>query len=150
MVQNDDIPNPMLIQPENVKEFLLSHNINPTRQRLAIAESMFRTQQHLSAENILEQVNFNGVQVSKATVYNTLRLFVKKGMLREVVIDPLRTLFDSNVSEHHHILNVQTGEIRDIDPIEINLPNVPGLNSNEKIEGLDLVLRVTSANSQSD
>ncbi len=150
MVQNDDIPNQMLVQPENIKEFLSSHNINSTRQRLAIAESMFRTQQHLSAENILEQVNLNGVQVSKATVYNTLRLFVKKGMLREVVIDPLRTLFDSNVSDHHHILNVQTGEIRDIDPININLPPVPGLGPNEKIEGFDLVLRVTNTTSPSD
>lgn len=131
-----------LAQPDNIKQFLLSRNINPTRQRLAIARYMLQKQQHLSAEKILEQVNQDGIQVSKATVYNTLRLFVKKGMLREVVIDPMRTLFDSNVSDHHHILNVETGEIRDIAPVD--LPQVPALDDGEKIEGIDLVLRVSN------
>lgn len=131
-------------EAQNIRSFLLAHNVNPTRQRIAIATYMFCKRQHVSAEKILEQVNFDGNQVSKATVYNTLRLFVEQGLLREVVIDPLRTLFDSNVSHHHHILNTETGEIRDIEPIEIDSHHVSGLTAGEKIEGIDLVLRVSS------
>ena len=134
----------------NIKSLLLSHNITPTRQRLAIAAQMFGKQQHLSAENLLEQVNFNDVQVSKATVYNTLRLFVKHGLLREVVIDPQRTLFDTNISDHHHILNTETGEIRDIKPVDINLLHIPGLTDSEQVDGVDLVLRVSTSNPEKE
>lgn len=129
---------------QNIRHFLLMHNVNPTRQRLAIAACMFNKQQHLSAENILEQVNLDDIQVSKATVYNTLRLFVEQGMLREVVIDPLRTLFDTNITDHHHILNTETGEIRDIKAIEIDPDLVSGLAPGEHIQEIDLVLKVSN------
>jgi len=134
----------------NIKTFLLGHNITPTRQRVAIAAHMFSKQQHLSADDILGQVNFKDIQVSKATVYNTLRLFVSHGLLREVVIDPQRTLFDTNITDHHHILNTETGEIRDIQPVDIDFLRIPGLTSEEHIEGVDLVLRVSATGSKNE
>jgi len=57
---------------------------------------MYERDQHLSADAILERVNLDAstTNVSKATVYNTLKLFVREGILREVAIDPQRILFD--------------------------------------------------------
>ena len=64
-----------------VKRLLQSHNVTPTRQRVEIAGFLFQKDQHLSAENILDGVNFEGHKVSRATVYNTLGLFTKKGLV---------------------------------------------------------------------
>ena len=147
MEESEHIPNS---SSGDIRTFLLGHNITPTRQRVAIAAHMFGKQQHLSAENILEQVNFKGIQVSKATVYNTLRLFVTHGLLREVMIDPHRTLFDTNTTDHHHILNTETGEIRDIQPVSIDLLRIPGLTAEEQVDGVDLVLRVSAANAKNE
>ena len=145
MEESERIPNS---SQGDIETFLLNHNITLTRQRVAIAAQIFRKQQHLSADKILEQVNFNDIQVSKATVYNTLRLFVTNGLLREVAIDPQRTLFDTNTTDHHHILNTETGEIRDINPVAIDLLGIPGLGAEEQVDGIDLVLRVSASNSR--
>jgi len=129
---------------KSIGDFLSQHGIKPTRQRLAIATKMFEKEQHLSADVILERVNqdISTANVSKATVYNTLKLFVKQGILNEVALDPQRILFDTNTSRHHHVLNVGSGEIRDIAPLEIDLTEVKGINDDEKITGVDLIIKV--------
>lgn len=129
-----------------ISNFLSEHGITPTRQRLAIASHMFERHQHLSADVILEKVNQDNTSttVSKATVYNTLKLFVSKGILREVAIDPQRVLFDTNTQNHHHVLNVDTGKIRDITPLEIDLSKFTDLSESEKVHGVDLVIKVRS------
>ncbi len=128
----------------SISDFLSEHGIKPTRQRVAIATQMFEKEQHLSADVILERVNNDAMTatVSKATVYNTLKLFVKEGILKEVALDPQRIIFDTNTHQHHHILNVETGEIRDITPLSIDVSNVDGINSNENVAGIDLIIKV--------
>ncbi len=140
-----------------IDTLLSSHDIKPTRQRRAIANCLFpefeegeqHSAQHLSAESILEQVNQAGVVVSKATVYNTLRVFVSQGILREVMIDPQRVLFDTNTEHHHHVLNIDTGAIRDINLNEIDLagilPDELGLQPGETLKGVDLTFKVCRA-----
>ncbi len=129
---------------KSISGFLSEHGIKPTRQRIAIATQMFKKEQHLSADVILERVNNDATTatVSKATVYNTLKLFVKEGILKEVALDPQRIIFDTNTHRHHHILNVNTGEIRDITPLSIDVSNVDGINSNENVAGIDLIIKV--------
>ena len=129
-----------------ISTFLAEHGITPTKQRVAIANHMFERNQHLSADVILERVNRDSTSttVSKATVYNTLKLFVREGILREVAIDPQRVLFDTNIHSHHHVLDVDTGEIRDITPLEIDLSKFTDLNESEKIHSVDLVIKVRS------
>ena len=128
----------------NISDMLSVHRIRSTRQRVAIATQMFDKEQHLSADVILERVNndLTTVTVSRATVYNTLRLFVKKGILKEIAIDPQRTIFDTDTHLHHHVLNVDTGELRDIAPLSIDVSDVDGINSNENVAGIDLIIKV--------
>ncbi|MDE1984673.1 MAG: transcriptional repressor, partial [Gammaproteobacteria bacterium] len=73
---------------------LASHGVTPTPQRLQIAELLFCKPQHLSAEQILLAVNRGETSVSKATVYNTLRVLTEKGLVREVIVDPERVFYD--------------------------------------------------------
>ena len=55
-----------------------------------------------------------GARVSKATVYNTLNLFVDKGLIRELVLAEGRSVFDCNLEQHHHFIDEATGTIHDI------------------------------------
>ena len=61
--------------------------IRSTEQRLRIAKVLLAAPQHLSAEQITEALEGSGGHVSKATVYNTLNLFAKHGLIRQLNVD---------------------------------------------------------------
>lgn len=129
-------------QREAIKERLRNHGIIPTHQRIEIASLLFERPQHLSADQVLARVNKRHALVSKATVYNTLGLFARLGLVREVVVDPSRLFYDSNLSHHHHMLNVETGELIDIEALDVPLPSLPELPEGTRLEGVDVVIRV--------
>ncbi len=126
----------------DVSELLASHGISPTQQRRQIARIMFARPQHLSAEQILERVNTKEHQVSKATVYNTLGLFTRKGLIREVVVDPSKIFYDSNTRPHHHYFNLSTGMLSDIDGEQIALSQLPTAPDGTELEGIDIIVRL--------
>ncbi len=105
---------------------------------------LFRQPQHLSADDILMQVNQAG-HVSKATVYNTLGLFARKGLVREVIIDPNRVFYDSNLDAHHHFYNVDTGTLTDIDAGALEITHLPELPDNTSMDGVDVIVRVRNS-----
>lgn len=121
---------------------LQEYNILPTQQRLQIAQVLLTCDQHLSADRVLEMVNATGHRVSKATVYNTLGLFARKGVLREVIVDPSRTFYDTNNSAHHHFYNLDTGELSDIDPNRIPVDQLPEAPLGTEVDGMEVVIRV--------
>ncbi len=128
---------------EQVTSLFQTHGIQCTQQRLEIALLLFRQPQHMSADEILIQVNQAG-QVSKATVYNTLGLFAEKGLVREVIVDPSRVFYDSNLDMHHHFYNVDTGLLTDIGPDTMCLTQLPELPKDTAIEGIDVIVRIRS------
>ena len=133
---------------QDLSNRLRSHGINPTQQRLEIAELLLSHDQHMSAEQVLKQVNA-GIQavVSKATVYNTLGLFAEKGLLREVIVDSSKVFYDSNVAPHQHFFNVDTGEIVDIAPGDLQIDGMPDLPEGTEMSGVDIVIRLQNKKS---
>ncbi|MDH3450853.1 MAG: transcriptional repressor [Gammaproteobacteria bacterium] len=125
-----------------VVELLQRYGIMPTQQRIDIAHFLFQQPQHLSAEAILDGVNTRRERVSKATVYNTLGLFVRKGLVREVLIDPERVFYDSNTRPHHHIYNLDTGELSDVQAGSVRVQELPVLPQGTEVDSLDVVIRV--------
>ena len=125
-----------------VIELLCGKGINPTAQRVTIAEHLFSRRQHLPAEKILEGVNAKDASVSKATVYNTLGLFSRKGLVREVLIDPERIFYDSNSSAHHHFYNTDTGALEDIPTDQLSITKLPETPANCTLESLDIIIKV--------
>ncbi len=132
----------MRLRTDKVTELLLSRDITPTQQRLEIGAILFSGPQHFSAEQVMQLVNQEGAQVSKATVYNTLGLFAEKGLVREVIIDPTKVFFDSNTQPHHHLYDVSTGELSDISADEVALSRLPKLPKNVTVESVEVVVRV--------
>lgn len=121
---------------------LHKHGIAPTHQRLEIANVLFGRCEHLAADRILELVNERHAETSKATVYNTLNLFRDCGLIREVIVDPKRVFYDPNTEPHHHLYNVDTGEITDIPADDLAVSGLPELPQGMVTEGVDIVVRI--------
>jgi len=121
---------------------LREYGINPTHQRIEIAYTLFSRQEHLSADQILAAVNTRHSETSKATVYNTLNLFVKKKLIREVIVDPSKVFYDPNTHVHHHFYDTETGQLMDIDSDELELTGLPTLPEGMAIESIDVIVRV--------
>ncbi len=106
-----------ILEKHDIIKLLQSQQINPTRQRVEIAQLLFERPQHLCAEQVMNELAERGKgKASKATVYNTLNLFTQQGLVRELCVDSAKVYYDSNTTEHHHIYNVDTGELWDVEP----------------------------------
>lgn len=121
---------------------LKEHGITPTQQRIEIAQYLFAKPQHVSAEQVLALVNDGRPKVSKATIYNTLNLFSRKGLVREIIVDPTKVFYDSNVSEHHHFYNIDTGELSDVPLTAVRMEQLPEPPEGMVTEGIDVIIRV--------
>lgn len=127
---------------ESVSKTLRLHGIVPTGQRVQIARLILTQAMHFSAEQLYDAVNRSSGGVSKATVYNTIGLFVDRGLLRRVLVDPNRVFYDSNTASHHHFYNVESGELEDIDARQVSIGALPEPPRGLEVEGVDVVVRV--------
>ena len=118
------------------------HDILITPQRLEIAGILLEKPQHLSAEQIIDALRLSGSGVSKATVYNTLNLFVERGLVKECIVDPERRFYDSNTQAHHHFYDVESGELTDIPHDLIKFAELPELPGNGCVDSVEVVIRV--------
>ena len=127
---------------ENLADALRSSGINPTHQRIEIAHALYSRQEHLSADQVLAMVNQRHPETSRATVYNTLKLFVEKRLIREVIVDPSRVFYDPNTSAHYHMYDVDTGRLTDIDAADVRIEGLPQSPPGMVTEGMDIIIRV--------
>jgi Fur family iron response transcriptional regulator len=116
--------------------------ILPTPQRVEIAAILLRRPQHMSAEHIIDQLKDAGSKVSKATVYNSLNLFSKHGLVREVMVDPVRKFYDSTTHPHHHFYNVDSGELSDIPDEQVCFQDLPKLPTGTEQESIEVLIKV--------
>jgi Fur family transcriptional regulator, iron response regulator len=112
-------------QSSDIPRFLRSHGVTPTAQRVGIARVIFARPQHFSADQLLTEANRGGRSVSKATIYNTLDLFVRKGLVRELIIDSARVFYDSTTHPHHHFYDPVNQQLYDVETsdVEVKLPS---------------------------
>jgi Fur family iron response transcriptional regulator len=130
---------------EDLAGKLRAHGINPTHQRLEIAHALFSRCEHLSADQVMAIVNERHSETSKATVYNTLNLFLEKKLIREVIVDPNKVFYDPNTSPHYHMYDVESGKLTDIDAAHVRVSGLPSLPAGMVTEGMDIVIRVRPA-----
>jgi Fe2+/Zn2+ uptake regulation proteins len=130
------------IQVNDVSQLLESHGIRPTQQRVKVAQVLLATPTHMTADQLLATLKQSPSRVSKATVYNTLKLFVDHGLARQIHLDPDRCVYDSTMAPHHHFQNVETGEMIDIRPDDLSFDKLPPLPSGTEIDSVDVVIRV--------
>jgi Fur family iron response transcriptional regulator len=129
----------------NALELLRTAKLRPTRQRLALARMLFeKGDRHVTAEQLHGEAQAASVRVSLATVYNTLHQFIAAGLLREVVVDPGRSYFDTNVSDHHHFFHEEIGRLQDIPGERLGVAELPAPPAGTQIRRVDVIIRVSA------
>jgi Fur family iron response transcriptional regulator len=129
----------------DIRDLLQGAGLRATRQRMGLAELIFGAgERHLTAEELYAEAINAGMRLSQTTVYNTLHQFTEAGLLREILADPRRIYFDTNVHPHHHFLDEDTGEMEDIPADGVAVGALPTPPSGKSIEGVDVIVRVSS------
>src|SRR5437016_8667729 len=127
-------------------ERLRAVGLRPTRQRLALTQLLFaKGDRHVTAEQLHSEVLVVRIPVSLATVYNTLNQFTAAGLLREVVVEPGRSYFDTNTSDHHHFFFEGTGQLQDIPGDQVRVVELPGAPAGTAVSRVDVIVRVRQA-----
>ncbi len=104
----------MKFNVENIGEYLKTHEIKPSYQRMKIFEYLIVNRNHPTVDTIYQALIKEIPTLSKTTVYNTLNLFVEKKIVTVIVIEENETRYDADVSIHGHFKCQQCGEVYDI------------------------------------
>lgn len=127
---------------KDIIEKLKEHGVMPTTQRLEVAAILLTRPQHLSADQIIDRLRRRGSRVSKATVYNTLKIFSEQGIVRELSVDSSRKFYDSTTHAHHHFYHIDTGEFCDIPEDQVSISGLPPLPEGTEQESVEVLIRV--------
>ena len=135
-----------LIMPNTspaLTERLRTAGLRPTRQRVALARLLFEGEhRHVTAEGLHAEVKAGRHPVSLATVYNTLNQFRDAGLLREVIVAPGRSYFDTNTGHHHHFFVENDGELHDFPSTEVTIEGLPQPPRGTRMTRVDVIVRV--------
>ena len=114
------------VPPQNVEQFkkyLKSNHLKLTTERLAILDQVFAYDDHFRAEDLLVRMRQNGYQVSRATIYRTLPLLVKSGLLTEVIDAQKQSHFEhinALQQQHAHLICLRCGKLIEFKNVEID------------------------------
>jgi Fur family transcriptional regulator, iron response regulator len=123
-------------------ERMQRRGVRVTEQRLRVARVLLSAPQHLTAEQIAEAVRGGGLHISKATIYNTLNLFVERGLIRQLAVGMEQTWFDSNVESHYHFQDEISGALTDLPTPDVEFARLPAPPPGMEVAGIDLVIRL--------
>ena len=126
-------------------EKLRSSGLRPTKHRIKICKLLFDRKKtfHFTINDLSKILNKEiREKVSLATIYNCLNKFVSVGLLKQIDQQGEVTIFDTNVSHHHHFLNQNTGELIDIDPDEIGFSKLPDIPNGFESDGVEVLIKI--------
>ena len=117
-------------------------NVTPTKQRVDLAQIIFAKKQHFTAADLINLTDKNKLNISMATVYNTLSLLEDKGMLKTINIDNELKFYDTNLDNHHHLYNTTMSTLTDIAHDKVTFAELPELPKTLEIESTELLIKV--------
>ncbi|MEO0290963.1 MAG: transcriptional repressor [candidate division WOR-3 bacterium] len=109
-----------------------------TSSRLMILEYLSESTSHPTAEEIYNALKDRLPSLSKATVYNTLKLFIELGVAREIKVERDKSRFEAKTDPHIHFTCVKCGTVYDIEKKDI--VKFPKNIENHKVMFGDLLL----------
>jgi Fur family iron response transcriptional regulator len=130
----------------DLAERLRTAGLRLTRPRLALARLLFAGgNRHITAEQLRGEATAAAIRVSLATVYNVLHQFTAAGLLREVVIEPGRSYFDTNIDDHHHFFCESSGVLQDIAGRDVAVSGIPVPPVGTEISRVEVIVRLRAA-----
>jgi len=108
--ENVNAPNERVDQ---FKDYLDTQGLRLTQERLTILDQVFSTDTHFRPDDLLVWMRQAGYKTSKATIYRTLPLLIRSGILTEVIDadNQIQYEYIGNIKEHAHLICVQCGKI---------------------------------------
>jgi Fur family iron response transcriptional regulator len=131
-----------LTRSVSIQQKLRDAGILPTLQRVAVGTVLFSAPVHMTAEQVLRAAREHLPGLSRATVYAVLQLFVRQRLLKALPIEGSATVYDSTVTPHHHVYNVDTGEVADLTGPAIQVLGLPELGDGLELSEVDVIVRV--------
>lgn len=113
-----------------------------TRQRLELADRLIGCGRHVTAEDLHREVTAAGHDIALATVYNTLRQFQARGLVRELASDGMKSVFDTNTSGHHHFYVPDEERMIDIPADQVALSRLPGIPQGYAVSRVEVIVRL--------
>lgn len=140
---------PMFEAPEencfryDCRDLLREAGLRPTRQRLMLGEFLFsRSGRHVTADMIYTEAVAGNLQISRATVYNTLNQFTEAGLLRQIGVDGTKSFFDTNPGAHHHFFVDDEDRLLDVPSPGVEIDRLPQPLPGHEIAGVDVIVHL--------
>ena len=130
-------------------EKLRSSGLRPTKQRIKICKLLFDRKKtfHFTVNDISKTLKKEtSDKISLATIYNTIHSFKKKGYLKEISINREKSYFDTNTSNHHHFLDVNTNELIDLKNQDVHNIKIKKRIPGKKINSIEVLVKIENSN----
>ena len=98
---------------KTIEQALRKTGVRWTGQRQAIIEALVSTDDHLTAEDLLQASRAIDASVSAPTVYRTLHLLVEAGLVSKRAFQGDSAYYEVLLGKghHHHLIDVESGNI---------------------------------------
>jgi len=100
---------------KELNDYLTKRGIRPSFHRIKILEYLFMNKTHPTVDDIYKDLINEIPTLSRTTIYNTLSLFVEKGIVSQLIIDEGEARYDLREKPHAHFRCIKCGRIFDID-----------------------------------
>ena len=130
-------------------EKLRSVGLRPTKQRLKICKILFDRKNtfHFTISDLQKIIKTKiEEKVSLATIYNTVHSFKKKGYLKEISVNKDKSYFDTNTSDHHHFLDINTNELIDLKKEHVDQIRIKKKLPGKKITSIEVLVKIENSN----
>ena len=130
-------------------EKLRSSGLRSTKQRLEICKLLFDRKKtfHFTINDLSKILKKEtNEKISLATIYNTVHSFKKKGYLKEISLNSEKSYFDTNTSNHHHIVDESTNEIVDLHADEVSDIKIKKNFRGKKVKSIEVLVKLKKSN----
>jgi len=103
-----------------IREKLKSEGLKITPQRISVLEALYALQDHPVAEQIIDFVRQKNPNIATGTVYKTLDMLVKNGVITKFRTEGEAARYDCILSHHHHLFSADNDHIEDYENEELN------------------------------
>ena len=130
-------------------EKLRSSGLRPTKQRIKISKLLFDRKKtfHFTINDISKMLKKDtSEKISLATIYNTIHSLKKKGYLKEITVNREKSYFDTNTSNHHHFLDINTNELIDLKNEDVHNIKIKKRILGKKINSIEVLVKIENSN----
>src|SRR3990172_2722971 len=98
---------------EKFRQYLYSEGQKFTPERIAVLDEIASHKRHFEADDLYVRLRSNGLKISRATVYRTLDVLVRSGIVDKVELGENRAYFEYvyGMEHHDHLICVQCGKV---------------------------------------